>query len=220
MKHHTLQQEENVMSRRVRMIGLLVMSAVMMLVTDANAQFFDGWGWFGFSAVHGVIDLRGVPNPDTKPSFVQIKLTLKSIAIVCKNPNNSTTPASPGSAGDRTVTLGQPITLANFTGDPGQAQVTFDVDLSFAEVDTNCVNPNWTHITGSAAVGLILAEMKSYRCTNKELDGIPDADPCFEGMTLTATLRDTVNLECTLNPVLRDSNFIPLHDQDFTCVEK
>ncbi len=196
------------------LIGLLVLSAVVMLGTEASAQSFDGWGWFGFSEVTGVVDLRGVPNPDNHPTIVQVTVSLKGIQVICVNPNDKATPASPGNAGDRTVTLTDPITLANFTGDPGQARVTFHVDLSFAEVNTNCVNPNWTVIQGSAAVSVISVTMNSYRCTGK------DADPCFDGTTLTATLRDTVSLACTLDPVVRDPvTLVPLHDQVFTCVE-
>jgi hypothetical protein len=197
------------MFKRLMLIAGLVVSVIAISGTHANAQFFDGWGWFGFSAFQGIVDLRGVPNPDTKTSQVQATLALKGIQIFCVNPNDNKTPATPGNAGDKTVTLVDPITLANFAGDPGQATVSFSIDLGFAEVNSNCVNPHWTPIPGSAAVGLVVVDMKSYRCKDS-------SNPCTN-----LVLRDAVTLQCTLNPVLRDPiTFAPLHGQDFTCVEQ
>ena len=51
------------MFKRLILISALVISAVAMSSTHANAQFFDGWGWFGFSSVRGDDRSQQSPNP-------------------------------------------------------------------------------------------------------------------------------------------------------------
>ena len=36
------------MFKRAISIGALVISMIALFGTNANAQFFDGWGWFEF----------------------------------------------------------------------------------------------------------------------------------------------------------------------------
>ena len=49
------------MFQRLMLIGGFVISVVAMSATHANAQF-DGWGWFGFSAVRGEIFTLHTPT--------------------------------------------------------------------------------------------------------------------------------------------------------------
>ncbi len=204
------------MSRRVMLIGLLVLSAVVMLGTEASAQSFDGWGWFGFSEVTGVIDLRGVPNPDTKPTIVFVTATLNVVEVMCTNPNDMTGPAQPGNAGVREVSAANQVSPQEVVG-RGQATVTITFDLGFAETNASCVNPNWNVVIGSAGVKDMSVKMEVFRCTG---DVKTDPDPCFEGTTLTVDpAKDTVNLHCTLDPIDRDEFLHTSSGQVFTCVE-
>src|SRR5512139_1165258 len=74
------------MFKRFMLISALVISAVAVSGTRANAQFFDGWGWFGFSGVHGTINLSKVKNPSSQPTVVIATATLDTVQIACINP--------------------------------------------------------------------------------------------------------------------------------------
>ena len=56
------------MFKRLILIGALVISIVAMSGTHANAQSFDGWGWFGFSEIEGEIRTMQNSQP-TRPAF-------------------------------------------------------------------------------------------------------------------------------------------------------
>ena len=58
------------MSQRVMMLGLLVISAVATFATDANAQFFDGFAFFGFSKITAKIESEKSSRPRYK-AFVR-----------------------------------------------------------------------------------------------------------------------------------------------------
>ena len=77
-------KEEEKCFKRLILIGGFVISIVAMSATHANAQF-DGWGWFGFSAIRGEIDTIKTPNPQGKPSQITVTVAA-TIQIACKNP--------------------------------------------------------------------------------------------------------------------------------------
>lgn len=203
------------MFKKLIVIGVFVISVVAMSGTHANAQFFDGWGWFGFSSLTGEIDLRGVPKPDAKPTVVVVDASLNQIEILCKNPNGFS--VAPGSASLRFV-LRHPIASQEVAKN-GQATVTVVFDLGDAESDVNC-NNLWTVVQNSAAVTDMSVVLQVYRCTG---DVKTDPEPCVanDGITLTIepTPRDTVSLHCTLDPVLRNDDGTTQHPQYMTCEE-
>ena len=203
------------MFKKLIVIGVFVISVVAMSGTHANAQFFDGWGWFGFSSLTGEIDLRGVPKPDAKPTVVVVDASLNQIEILCKNPNGFS--VAPGSASLRFV-LRHPIASQEVAKN-GQATVTVVFDLGDAESEVNC-NNLWTVVQNSAAVTDMSVVLQVYRCTG---DVKTDPEPCVanDGITLTIepTPRDTVSLHCTLDPVLRNADGTAQHNQVMTCVE-
>ena len=200
----------------------LVTSMVPLFGSNANAQFFDGWGWFGFSALRGEIDLSKVPNPNSKPRIVFVQGILSSIEVMCRNPANHV--VAPGKAGTRTATGQSAISGDNITDRKrGLAHVTVfvgDAELAAAEATATC-NNNWTVIEGSAAPKQVSLTMNIFGCVP---ESNKDPEPCFLGTSDTLTIDttinpDTVKLVCTIDPVARDSNGIPLHDQTIICNE-
>jgi hypothetical protein len=207
-------KEEKTMFKKLIVIGVLVISAVAMSSTHANAQFFDGWGWFGFSILTGQIDLRGVPKPDAKPTIVVVDARLNQIEILCRGPQGQLVS---GAASLRLV-LSHPIASQEVAKN-GQAMVTVTFDLGDAESSINC-NNNWTVVSNSAAVTDMSVDLQVFRCTG---DVKTDPEPCVanDGVTLTIepTPRDSVSLHCTLDPVLRNPDGSAQHNQVLTCVE-
>jgi hypothetical protein len=211
------------MLKRLVLIGALVISMVALFGSNANAQFFDGWGWFGFSSLEGEITLHGIPNPTSTPTVVIVTATLGSVEIICLNPNDKNRPATPGNAGTRQVTIVDPLDGNNsIDKKKGTGTSKPTIDLSFAEDRVNCVNPNWDFVTDSAAVTQFLATMQSFRCI---AESKTDPNPCIAAdgtLTIEATPRDSVSLSCTINgPVVRDPNtFQTVHRANFfNCVE-
>lgn len=213
------------MFKRLMLIALAI-SVVAMSGTHANAQFFDGWGWFGFSALRGEIDLSKVPNPGSKPRIVFVQGILSSIEVICLNPANYN--VAPGNAGTRAATGQTAISGDNITDRKrGLAHVTVflgGTELAAAEATATCVNPNWSVVAGSAAPKQVSLTMKIFGCIPESKQ---DPEPCFndvngDGNSITIDLTvnpDSVKLLCTLDSVARDQFGIPLHDQTITCVE-
>ena len=214
------------MFKRLMSIAGLVIGVIAMSGTHANAQFFDGWGWFGFSALRGEIDLRKVPNPDSKPRIVFVNGILSSIEVICLNPSDNN--VAPGNAGSRTATGSGAIGGDNITDRKrGLAHVTVifgATALAAAEATATCVNPNWSVVTGSAAPKQVSLTMDIFACVPESKD---DQEPCFNdvngdgnSITIDVTVNpDHVKLTCTIDPVARDPGGIPLHDQNINCVE-
>ena len=137
------------MFKRLILISALVISAVAMSSTHANAQFFDGWGWFGFSAIEGQIHTIKTPNPQGKPS--QITLTVDAtIQIACKNP--ATNGVFNGVAFHRPLTSSIPVDPVD-VDDKGDATTTVTLDLSRFEVSANCPNKKWKPVTAEMTPG-------------------------------------------------------------------
>jgi hypothetical protein len=214
------------MLKKLILIGGLLVSMVAMSGTHAHAQFFDSWGWFGFSALRGEIDLSKVPNPSSKPRIVFVQGILSSIEVICFNPANHN--VAPGNAGTRTATGQTAISGDNITDRKrGLAHVTVFLgatELAAAEATASCVTPQWTVVPGSAAPKQASLEMKLFACVPESHQ---DPEPCFndvngDGNSITIDLAvnpDNVKLLCNLASVARDQSGIPLHGQTMTCVE-
>jgi hypothetical protein len=195
------------MITRVTLIGLLVFSAVAMITTDANAQI-SGWFFRGYSEVTGVIDLRKVKNPDVFPQAVTVEGSLNFIEVICINPQDKT--VLPGNAGSQVIpTTGVPITSEDVT-DRDKNLATVEIvfggpQLAAAEAfaeENNVCNNLWTVVEGSAA-----AKQLSLTIAWTELRKSGEV------------VRDSVDLSCTINPILRNPDGTPLHEQVISCVE-
>jgi hypothetical protein len=212
------------MSQRVMMIGLLIISAVAMFATDANAQSFDGWGFFGFSEITGIIELSEVPNPEKTPTVVTIEGSLNFIEVICRSPGGD---VSPQNAGSQLVKAANAIDNDEITeGGHATVEIKFGAaELAAAERKAKCENPTWRVVPGSAAPTQMTLTLRSFLCRP---ESEADPEPCFRRNTDTLTVGDrvdTVNLHCTLpgeeeQKIRRDADFRPLHDHVFTCPEE
>jgi hypothetical protein len=199
-------EEEKTMFKRLVLIGALVISAVAMSSTHANAQFFDGWGWFGFSDIRGEIKTSKTPNPQGRPS--QITVTVNAtIQIACINPGNNG--VFNGVAFHRPLTSSIPVDPAD-VDDKGDATTVVFVPLSQFEVSANCPNKKWTPVTNSAmaldfsgTVLWCLVENGGPNCTRK---GLLDESP------VTCSL-DTTNPQNQRDPLTGEAP----HTAVFTC---
>jgi hypothetical protein len=202
------QPEEKKMLKKLMLIGALVTTMVFISDTNVNAQFFDGWGWFGFSSVRGFIDLSKVPPPQSKPSVVVATATLNQVQIACKNPANNG--ISPGKSFTSELTSFNSLDSGDITDRKrGKATVLVAFSLDEFEDDANCQNPNWHKITNSAMVLSFSADLEWFACTGEDLNGDGDADPCTdmdstgqEVFTINETakgLLDAKTVTCTLN---------------------
>lgn len=232
------------MLQRSVFIGLCAISAAVLVWTEAKAQFFNGWGWFCCSEVTGYVDLSKVPNPVADPSIVTVTGLLNTIEVICYNPKNHE--VLPGNAGTREVATASVIASENVTNrQRALARVPIRLgadELAAAETSAACVNAQWIAIQGSAAPKAMTLTMETFLCipeSNKDKINSPDGDPCVcdnpagcgsvppGGLTIEATPRDTVHLQCSLDPVRRnlDPNvaeppyLAPLHNQVITCIE-
>jgi hypothetical protein len=178
------------MFKRLMLIGALVISVVAMSGTHANAQFFDGWGWFGFSSVKGLIDLSKVKNPIAQPSIVIATGTSNTAQIACVNP--ATNGISAGNAFTSELDDFDSVNPQKVTA-KGDTTVTILFALDGLEINTNCQNRNWHPIEHSAMLLAFSAHLDWFKCTGEELDGIPDTDACteFSGDQLVFTIDQT-----------------------------
>ena len=182
------------MFQRLMLIGGFVISVVAMSGTHANAQF-DGWGWFGFSAIRGEIDTIKTPNPQGKPS--QITVTVDAtIQIACINPANNG--ISNGVAFHRSLATSVPFGTGDVT-DKGDVTTEVLLSLDQFEVSANCPNKKWTPILDSAmalsfsgsVLWCLVGENGGPDCGRK---GLLDASPvtCSLDMTNPRNQRDPV----------------------------
>ena len=179
--------------------------------TSAYALSIAGWG-FKVGSVVAKLDLRGVPNPTTKPTIAIVTATLDQIEYLCRNPNDYN--VAPGSAGQLTVS-GSNVVSPDEIVDKGKAyvEISFDIPAEFS-----CVNPNWTYIMDSAAAKLITARIAYHYCTG---DAKTDPEPCYEGNELTIDPNRAAVVEgtCTLDPVLRNYDGTVVPGQGYICVQ-
>ncbi len=166
------------MFKRLILIGALVISMVAMLGTHANAQSFDGWGWFGFSEIEGQIRTIKTPNPQGQPSQITVTVTA-TIQIACINPANNG--LFNGVAFHRPLTDSIPLGSGDITNN-GETTTTVLLPLNQFEVSTNCPNRRWIPIVDSAMAldfsGTVLWCL------------VENAGPCTEKGTLGLESRD------------------------------
>jgi hypothetical protein len=192
------------------MIGLLGISLTTIWAAEANAQI-SGWAGFGFSSFTFEVDLKKVKNPTKIPSLLVVDGTLNSIECFCLNPRNHD--VFPGRPAIQEVSAAEEV-----PGDiPKPGQVTVTLLFPLDPYGGLACKPGFNPIHGSCAADDITLQMHWYRCTG---DPKVDTDPCFENGEPTVDTSapiDEAETECTLDPVLRDANHIPLHGQEFTC---
>ena len=183
------------MFQRLMLIGGFVISVVAMSATHANAQF-DGWGWFGFSAIRGEIDTIKTPNPQGRPS--QITVTVgATIQIACKNP--ATNGVFNGVAFHRSLATSVPFGTGEDVTDKGDVTTVVRLFLNQFEDSANCPNKKWDAITDSAmalsfsgsVLWCLVGENGGPDCTRK---GLLDSSPvtCSLDMTNPRNQRDPV----------------------------
>jgi hypothetical protein len=189
----------------LRVVGLICLGLTGFAPTQAQAQWFDGWGWFGFSNVKGVITTGGTPPPGPQPSVLIVNAAV-TVQIACVNPSDNG--IFNGKAFTSDVVSASQITQGNITDKKGNiAKTTVFLNLDHFEVSSNCTNELWTPIVSSAIVSKFSHDVLWYRCTGEELDGIPDWDPCFETnpatgetvVTIGDLLASAKGNKCTLN---------------------
>ena len=135
------------MFNKLIFIGLLGLGLVATASPEANAQI-SGWGWFGFSSIHGTINTAHTPPPQTKPSAVSATVNA-TIQIACKNPANNG--ISNGNAFQKSLTGFTPVDVGNITDrKSGKASTEVNLNLEIFEDPANCTNPNWTPVKDSA----------------------------------------------------------------------
>jgi hypothetical protein len=190
------------------MMGLLGISLVAILATEANAQI-DGWGWFGFSAIRGEIDTIHTPNPQGQPSEITVMVTA-TIQIACINPANNG--VFNGVAFHKPLTNAVPPGSGGFIDTKGNARTEVLIPLPHDqfEVQANCPNKNWTPITGSA-MALDFSGTVLWCLLDKT--GQPDCSK--KGFLDQASV--TCTLDTTLPENMRNSDGTAPHEAHFDC---
>lgn len=188
-----------------------VFALSLLASVGAHAGSISGWG-FKIGSVDATINLKGVPNPTTKPTVAMVNATLDQIGFLCLNPSNYN--VAPGQAAQRTVTGSSAVGIGNLT-DNGQATVklSFEVPGPFT-----CVNPNWTYIPHSEAAQSLTVSISWYSCTG---DPKTDTEPCYDGNTLTISPKPISSVQgvCSINPVLRNSDGTVVPGQPYSCTQ-
>jgi hypothetical protein len=194
------------MFKRLILIGALIISMVPLFESSANAQFFDGWGWFGFSDIRGEIHTSKTPNPTGRPS--QITATVNAtIQIACINP--ATNGVFNGVAFHRSLSTSVPLGAGDVT-EQGDATTEVFLPLDQFEVSANCPNKKWMPITDSAMAldfsGTVLWCLVENGGPNCTLKGLLDSSPvtCSLDMANPLNQRDPITGEAP-------------HEAVFTC---
>jgi hypothetical protein len=159
-------------------VGSICLGLTALAPTQAQAQYFDGWGWFGFSDVRGEITTGGTPPPGPKPSVLIVNAAV-TVQIACVNPADNG--IFNGKAFKSDVLSAQQITQGNITDKKGNTAITTVLlNLDHFEVGSNCTNTSWTPLVDSAIVSAFSHGVSWYECTGEDLDGNGDFDPCFD----------------------------------------
>jgi hypothetical protein len=193
-------------------IRLLSATAIIAVgfSTNAHALSISGWG-FKIGSVVATIDLKGVPNPNTKPSIAVVDATLDEIETYCRNPQGFI--VAPGVAGTRTVFGVNQVDGGEITG---RGTATVEIEFIIDGTDS-CLN-NWHYIEGSAAAKQITATIEYFLCSGEDIQS-----PCFDAtnnvLTVETKRSGFVTGVCALHPVLRDDYYLPREGQQYTCIE-
>ena len=202
------------MLKKVLLIAL-VMSLVTAFESNATAGTISGWSYKCCSELTGDVELRGAPNPITKPTVLiaTMNLTLESI---CRNPaggSNSTQVIH----FTRTVQDSVPLVEGEVL-DNGRILVHVFVDLDPFEAAVVCTKGggDWFVQPDSTGVTEATIHQTWYTCTES------DSTPCFKADgSLAVNLGrpiDSASLACTLD-LQRNADATVVHDQLLACNE-
>jgi len=203
---------------RLILQGLAVMSLVGLMNTEVMAGTISGWGFKCCSSGTATIDLKGVPNPSTRPTIVVGNANLKKVEILCKNPANNG--IFPGNSFDQQITDANILDGGDITG-KGKATINLIYPLNGFEDSQFCVNPNWQVLPDSAWLIDIAVRLDWFECNGDATDG----DPCTEDVngvkvfTIDQTrIIDTKNIDCSVPPgSMRDADGKPPHQITYNC---
>jgi hypothetical protein len=173
-------------------LALLIFS----LGSNAHALTIAGWS-VKTKSLDALYLLQGLPNTSVKPTVGVWTVDLKQIEYLCFNPKNFN--VAPGVAGQRTVTLAEPVEPCNEAGPcpaegkgKGSLNFVYDYGNSFT-----CVNRNWVYIDKSAVAKEIKMTVDVYMCGGSSSDPQTacyiDGEPWIQGEK-----QDTLILQCSL----------------------
>lgn len=194
------------MFKRFVMIGFLGISLAAILGTEAKAHYvptLSGWGWH---SVQCNVDLKGVPNPSTKPAVVECVVSTALVEILCQNPaGHDVQPGQP--AIQMTLIAQHQIEDKNITDKKkGKAHVEVLVPDDSLLKSEFCVNPNWIPI--DVLIREMTAQINTYECVG------PAGAPC-------SVLRraSIVQAECALPAEFNFGNLPPV-GTPYECTDK
>ncbi len=169
--------------------ALILMGSLLLMAGVAEARSISGWGWTCCSAMEGEIDMKGVPNPSSKPTVVLADAALGTIEILCRNPANNG--VFNGNAFDAIVSDFKIVDDADLTGN-GKATVSVSYDLAGFEDPAYCPNANWEVLPDSPWLLDMTVSLKWYFCTGD------DDTPCYDngGLTIGDQPIDSATLYC------------------------
>ncbi|RPI71202.1 MAG: hypothetical protein EHM38_04215, partial [Geobacteraceae bacterium] len=138
--------------------------------SNAYALSIAGWG-FKIGSIEADLVLKGVPNPDVKPTLVTLHLILTDIEVLCLNPQSKN--VAPGQAGIRSATVSEPITTEDkLSEEQGKVNKTVSYALMLNAGEIAC-NNLWIPIPSSAAAKAFAATITfKYEDTTKNQDVI------------------------------------------------
>jgi len=197
------------MLKRLILIGAFLIGIVISSGFEANAGTISGWSYRCCSHFTGDIDLKGVPNPDSKPTVVIALMTLQ-LESVCRNPAG-------GSFSTQVIhflrTVQQPLSAIQGTvGSNGKITVHVDVNLEDLVSDADCTNGSgaWQVLDNSTGVTAAGIHQDWYYCTTSDCSTYNPSKPI-----------DSANIACTLlnPPFQRNTDGTTKSEQPFSCPE-
>jgi len=185
------------------------------LSSNAHALTISGWS-VKIGSVDATFNLEGLPPTNIKPSVGVWNATLKQIEYLCFNPKNKN--VAPGVAGQRSVTLAEPV--AQDSGAEGRGKGRIDFVYKIEKDTFPCVNRNWWFIPETAAAKEIDMQVEVYTCGGSSSDPktacfTSDGEPWIQGEKL-----DILILGCSLSSILRDEYGLPVKGQEYNCDPK
>ncbi len=187
---------------------LLLLVPLVLLVGNAEARGISGWAWSCCSAMEGDIELKGVPNPNTKPTIVLADAAFGTVEILCRNPADNG--VFNGTAFDAIVSDFKILEDTDLTGN-GKASVSISYDLAGFEDPAYCPNDNWDVLEDSPWLLDMTVSLKWYFCTGDDTGG---SDPCYDssGLTIEDKPIDSATMYCEVpEGYTRDENYAPPH---------
>jgi hypothetical protein len=161
--------KEDAVSKRVLMLGLLGLSLVALLGTEAQAHYLGYINGVHVASIVCTLGLKGVANPDTNPAIVDCQLTDVFVEALCRNPSGHDVPGKPGF--HQVGPIGEePIEEGDITG-KGKALVDVHIDDDpVCNSRVVCGKPNWQ--VKACLLRSFTATQNAYRCVG------PATDPC------------------------------------------